>query len=81
LLTCREVTERINEFVDGELGFFAALEVRFHLLICKYCRGFVNQMRTVVNLVHERGDVPPSGEAEEELLVALRKQSNGTPKY
>lgn len=80
MITCRDVTERTNEFVDGELGFWAALEVRFHLLACKYCRGFVKQMRTVVGLVHERGDAPPSAEIEEELLAALRKQSSGTPK-
>jgi hypothetical protein len=80
LLTCREVTERTNEFVDGELGFWAALEVRFHLLVCKYCRGFVSQMRTVVNLVHERGETAPSAETEEQLLAALRKQSSSVPK-
>jgi hypothetical protein len=74
------VSERTNEFVDGELGFFAALEVRIHLLACKYCRGFAAQMRTVVTLVRQRGDTPPPGETEEELLAALKKQSNSTPK-
>lgn len=78
--TCREVTERTNDFIDGELSFIAALEVRFHLLACKYCRSFVNQMRTVVNLVHEREDIPPSAENEEELLAALRKQTSRTAK-
>jgi len=80
LATCRDVTEHANEFVDGELGFWTAIKVRFHLLGCKYCRRFVSQIRTVVDLVQERADTPPSAETEEELLAAFRKQAGGAPK-
>ena len=80
MITCREVTERTNDFLDGELGFWAAMEVRFHLLVCKYCRGFVNQMQSVVGLVRERGSTPPPIETERELLAALRKQASNNPK-
>lgn len=80
MLTCREVTERANDYVDGNLGFWSRMDVRMHLLACKYCRGFVKQMRTVVGLVGEYRDIPPSEETEQELLDAFRKHSNSAPK-
>lgn len=80
MLTCREVTERANDYVDGEFGFWASMEVRFHLFACKYCRGFVGQMRTVVGLVRRREEPSPSAEIDGELLTAFREKTGHASK-
>jgi hypothetical protein len=74
------VTEQTNDFIDGNLGFWSAMKVRFHLLGCKYCPRFVDQMRTVVGLVRPYEDTLSSGETEQELLAALRTQASNPQK-
>jgi predicted anti-sigma-YlaC factor YlaD len=74
LLTCREVSERANKYVDGELGFWSALQVRMHLIGCRYCRAFVRQLRTVIKLVREHGYTLPEDEVGGDLLEALRRR-------
>lgn len=89
LLTCREVTERANQYLDRELGFWSAMEVRMHLLACRYCRGFMKQMRTVISLVREYGYTLPEDESgadmtggfsQAELLKAFTKRRRAPPK-
>lgn len=88
MLTCREVTERANEYLDHELGFWPAMEVRMHLLACRYCRGFMKQMRTVIRLVRKYGYTLPEDElggdpvgavTNRELLEAFRNRRRGAP--
>lgn len=84
MLTCREVTERANQYLDRELGFWSTMEVRMHLLACRYCRGFMKQMRTVIGLVREYGytlpeDVVTGGRVadalgRDDLLEAFKKR-------
>jgi hypothetical protein len=79
LLSCRELTEQTNAFIDGELGFWPAMGMRMHLLACRHCRSFVRQMRTVLGLVQGRCDRPPPNEIGPELLEAFRKKSESGP--
>lgn len=75
MLSCRELTEQTNDYIDGELGFWLAVRMRMHLLACRHCRIFVRQMRTVVSLVQGRGDSPPPAAIEQDLLDAFREKS------
>lgn len=88
MLTCREVTERANQYLDRELGFWPAMEVRMHLVACRYCRGFMRQMRTVIRLVEEYGYTLPEDELEgrvvntfgrDALLDAFRMRRRDPP--
>ena len=72
MLTCREVSERASQFVDGELGFWPAMQVRMHLVACRYCRRFVKQMRTVVRLVEKYGYTLPEDELDGRMAPAFR---------
>lgn len=76
MLTCREVTERSNQYIDGELDFWSAMEVRVHLLACRYCRRFMKQMRAVASLVRETGYTLPEDKVDPKLLDAFRKRRN-----
>jgi predicted anti-sigma-YlaC factor YlaD len=80
LLSCREIAERANDYVDGNLGFWPAMQVRMHLLACRSCRNFVGQMRAVVGLLWRYGSSPPAGEPKQELLDAFRRNAGATSK-
>ena len=89
MLTCREVSERADQYLDRDLGFWSAMEVRMHLIACRYCRGFMKQMRTVLRLVRKHGYTLPEDEMNgdlsdtyrsRELLEAFRNQRRDAPK-
>ncbi len=75
MLTCREVTERADEYIDGELGFWPAMHVRMHLVACRYCRRFIKQLRTVGRLVKEYGYTLPPEMFDEDLMDAFRRRN------
>ena len=78
MATCREVTERTNRYLDGDLGFWPALQVKLHMLACRYCRRFVRQMRTAACLVKEYGYTLPPDDVDESVLDAFRKCTRDT---
>ncbi len=42
-MTCKDVRERLEEYVDGEVGLGARLSVGVHLLRCGGCREVVRE--------------------------------------
>jgi len=46
-MTCNHVRERLDEYVDGELGPAARLGLGLHLLRCAACRGAVREARVL----------------------------------
>lgn len=73
MLSCRDVTEQANDFIDGNLTSWQAMKVRLHILICKYCRRFVGQMQTVRQLAREYGSAPIDRATEDHLAGALHE--------
>lgn len=78
LLSCREITERANAYIDGELGPCSRIKFRLHLFICKYCRAFVGQMQTVVSLTQKYGERRSEGEPSQDLMDSFRKRGRGS---
>lgn len=50
-MTCRDVAVEANAHLEGDLDPFASLAFRGHLLICRNCRAYVDQMRQTVRLL------------------------------
>jgi anti-sigma factor RsiW len=80
MLTCRDVTELATDYQEGALSLRRRLEVRLHLLICRFCRRYLAQMRTVADALHR---LPPEGPPEavsDRLAAAFREASRPTDK-
>ena len=45
MLSCKDVTERASDLIDGNLSTWDALQMRLHLAMCKGCDAFTNQLR------------------------------------
>lgn len=56
MLTCLGLTARASLIVDGQLPARERFGVRFHLLVCPYCRRFLRQLRGLVGAVAQRGE-------------------------
>ncbi|MEX2660682.1 MAG: zf-HC2 domain-containing protein [Vicinamibacterales bacterium] len=79
MLNCKEITQRASDFLDGTLPWRDRLEVRLHLMMCRFCREYLRQMNLVVRTLRRlparkaagvKGDSPV--EVDEKLLELFR---------
>lgn len=48
MLSCRQITEKASDMLDGQLPVHERLAVRVHLLMCVHCRRFQRQLESLV---------------------------------
>jgi anti-sigma factor RsiW len=45
MLSCKEIVERVDALLDGDLTLRQRLAVRMHLMLCHRCRRYERQLR------------------------------------
>ena len=63
--SCKDVAERANALIDGELGLVDRLKIHLHMAICKGCDHFILQMRQTKALIRASAAAEPEGPQEE----------------
>jgi predicted anti-sigma-YlaC factor YlaD len=51
MLTCKELAENASEYLDGNLPPSRRLAVRVHLLLCRHCRDYVDQLALTLEML------------------------------
>jgi anti-sigma factor RsiW len=72
MLTCREVTELVTDYVEGRMGWWDRIRFNLHLGMCRHCRAYVRQVRLTREVV---GHTPPADlpeHVEAELVQRFR---------
>jgi len=73
MLTCRELTELVTDYLEDRLSFMDRLRFRMHVGMCRHCRAYLDQMKqTIRALVHLPAEEIPS-DIRDELLQRFRK--------
>jgi predicted anti-sigma-YlaC factor YlaD len=68
MLTCKEITELVTDYAEGDLSFLDRVRFVMHIGMCRNCRRYVRQMKATTRAL---GLVPPPEippELEEELM-------------
>ncbi len=47
MMSCKETTEGIATDRFASAGFFTRLSLRFHLFMCRHCRSYASQIRSL----------------------------------
>jgi len=55
MLTCKEVTELVTDYLEGRMKLADRLRFQMHLGMCKRCRAYVRQLKATVAAL---GDLP-----------------------
>jgi predicted anti-sigma-YlaC factor YlaD len=71
-LTCRELVELVTDYLDGALPLKDRLDFERHLVWCSWCRDYLDQMRTTIELTGTPERSEPGSPLREELLDAFR---------
>lgn len=70
-LTCREFVEILTDYLDGALEPAERADVERHLVICRGCSNYTEQMHSTIGLLHRLGSEPPPGDSQTAPLLAM----------
>jgi len=74
MLKCQQVAERASDFLDAKLTLRARLQMRLHLMMCRFCREYVRQMALIVRTVRRLPRDEPPANVKASLLSAFRSE-------
>jgi predicted anti-sigma-YlaC factor YlaD len=81
MLSCKQASEVISQSLDRKLTTVERFNLKLHLLICKYCRYFSQQLKTLrvavkANLVALENDNTIEMSTEAKKRIAALVESN-----
>ncbi len=68
MLTCKEITELVTDYAEGDLSFMDRVRFQMHIGMCRNCRRYVRQVKATAGALGllPPPEVPP--DLEQELL-------------
>lgn len=70
-MTCANLVELLSDYYSGALDTGTEVRVRWHLLMCRGCRGHLAQLRTTVATVGRIGGDDLDPEFRDRLMEAF----------
>ncbi len=75
-VTCRELVEVLTDYLEGVLDAGDRAEIERHIVICRGCANYVEQMRSTVDLLGRiAAETAPHEPASEALAIFRRWQA------
>ena len=76
MLSCKEITENANKYLEKDLPFFMRLKVKMHLKMCIHCQRYVEQLQTTIQLLGKMKQPVNTDDRTVEDIVANLKASD-----
>lgn len=77
MLTCKELTEIVTEYLEGRLSFGQRVQFHMHVGMCRHCRAYLRQMKITVRTLGKLPAEPMPEHVKDELLVRFRGMRRG----
>ncbi len=74
MMRCQDVTHLATDFLDGSLPWHRRAAFRMHLLMCRYCRTYLDQMRETLRRLRRLPPEPVPPSTKEDLLRQFEQQ-------
>ena len=75
LITCKDITETASDYIEGPNTFGQRFWFRLHLLMCRHCRRYLQQLQTAIGVARELPVDHEPTDAEIDQLVEKLKSS------
>ena len=59
MLSCKDITHLANQKLDREMPFFKRMQFNLHLMVCKNCRQFMDQMQLTLESIQRIEPIKP----------------------
>jgi len=73
MMTCKEVAERSSDYLDGRFSMWERVHFRMHLMMCKVCPKFLEQMKAAILAARNITIDPAPASVEKAALDHFRK--------
>ena len=77
MLTCKELTELVTDYLEGRMGFADRLRFQLHIGMCKHCREFLRERKLTIGAVGALSPEPIPTEVRHELMEKFRNWNRG----
>lgn len=74
MLTCKEMTELVTEYLEGRLSLADRMRFQMHIGMCKHCRAYLKQMKVTIAAL---GKMPDDVAIPDDVQQDLRKRFAG----
>ncbi len=71
-LTCKEFTEAITDYLEGDMTFTKWVRFQMHLGMCMGCRMYLRQMKLTIHTLGRLPEEPIPPAVREELIQRFR---------
>lgn len=48
---CKDISDEVNNYIDGDLPLRKRIGLFFHLLMCSCCRNYLQQIHSTISIV------------------------------
>ncbi len=72
MLTCKELTEIVTDYLEGRMPFGKRMSFWLHISMCKHCREYIRQMKLTVATLGKMPPEPIPPETREALHARFR---------
>ena len=79
MLTCQELTELVNDYLESRLSLWDRLRFRFHVGMCKHCNAFLRARKLTIQTVGRLPAEPIPAEVRDELLRRFKDWKSKSP--
>jgi len=73
MLPCKEVTELVTDYLEGQMSFVRRVNFHLHLGRCRHCRAYLRQMKMTVRTLGKLAGEPMPVNVRDDLAVRLRR--------
>lgn len=80
-MDCRELSDSLSAYIDGELEPSEALRVTNHLGLCSKCRQELVELQNTINILHELPELTPSADFHLRVMNKIRGLPKKQPWY
>ena len=77
MLSCKEITENANEYLEKDLPFFVRLKFKMHLKMCINCQRYVDQLQMTIQILGQMKKAETADDATVDNIVSVLKENDG----
>ncbi|HEX8159159.1 MAG TPA: zf-HC2 domain-containing protein [Solirubrobacteraceae bacterium] len=81
-VTCQQLVAALTDYLEGVMDAQQRADIERHIVFCRGCATYVEQMRDTIALVGRLAEPDPSTEQSKELLGLFRRwqEERSSPK-
>lgn len=72
MLNCKDITDLLTEYLEGQMSLADRMQVKMHLAMCGHCQRYVDQLKLTIDSCGGIPEPEVDDHLEQELLARFR---------